>query len=153
MARITRPEFLPAALIAARGGMSASAFERQLRALGMGARSSEVRAVYAAAVAIVNNSPDDPFANQAGLPTDRPLTPWPTKNATGVKQVVTLLYRDKTTGEVLNTYYTVVTPGGIARSDAIAKAINAYSDAAEQYKQDLIGAVHTGAYQLTPIGI
>jgi len=119
----------------------------------MGARTTELRDVYQAALNIVTNSPDDPFANQSEVPTVGPQNKWPTKKATGVKQVVTLLYRDKTTGEVLNTYYSVITPSGIARADAVAKAVNAYSDAAEQYSQDLIGAVHTGAYLLTPQGI
>lgn len=153
MARITDLRFLPAALLAARGGMSQYAFAKQMRSLGMGARTTELRDVYQAALNIVTNSPDDPFANQSEVPTVGPQNKWPTKKATGVKQVVTLLYRDKTTGEVLNTYYSVITPSGIARADAVAKAVNAYSDAAEQYSQDLIGAVHTGAYLLTPQGI
>lgn len=141
---------LPAALVAARGGMSFSAFQRQQVALGEGARTSEMRALWRYAQTIVNRAHDDPFAEQSAIPAANELTPWPTKAATGIKQVVTLIYRDKTTGTITHTYYNVVSPQGVARSDAIAKAISAYSDHTEEYKQDLIGAVHTGAYNLQP---
>lgn len=143
---------LGSALNAARGGATFAAWERQVRALGLGARETEMRALFKYAQGIVNNSRDDPFANQNAAPTDQVLTPWPTRNATGVKQTVTILYRDRTTGQIVHTYYSVVTDQGISRQAAIEQATGAYEDAADRYKQDLIGAVHTGAYQLTPAG-
>jgi len=143
----------PAALIAARGGMSANAFYRQLQELGMGARRSEALAIFKAAKEIVAKSPDEPFSDISAAPTDERLTPWPTRVATGVKQVVTLTYRDRTTGTVAQTYYSVTSDTGLAREEALASAIDAYSDHAEEYNQDLIGAIHTGAYRLTPVGL
>lgn len=151
MARILG--LFPSAIIAAKGGMSANAFYRQLKTLGIAARRSEVLALYREAKAITSKSGNEVFANPDLPPASSELQTWPTRKATGVKQGITLAYRDKTTGEISRTYYSVTSPNGILRSEAVAQAIAAYSDAAERYNQDLIGAVHTSAYNLTPTGV
>lgn len=142
---------LPAALLAAKGGLSANAFDRQLRELGMGARRSEVLALYRAAKGIVSRSPDEPFQDIRLNPAGNPLPAWPTAKATGIHQTVALIYRDRTTGAILQTYWGTSSELGVIREEAMATAINAYSDHAEEYNQDLIGAVHVAAYQNVPI--
>jgi len=151
MARIIG--LFPAALIAAKAGMSGNAFIRELRALGLAARDSELRNLLKLAIGIFRKSKDEPFKDPTSIPSGDELAPWPTKKATGVKQVVTLVYRDRTTGTQLSSFYSVTSEGGIPREDAVAKAINAYADHAEAYNQDLIGAVHSAAYQLMPVGV
>lgn len=151
MARILG--LFPAALIAAKASMSGNAFIRELRALGLAARDSEMRNLFKMAVGIVKKNKDDAFKDPTSVPSGDELTPWPTKSATGVKQVVTLAYRDKATGTILSTYYSVTSDTGITREEALAQAINAYSDHAEAYNQELIGAVHSASYQLTPVGV
>lgn len=143
---------LPAALEAVNQGMSANAFDRQLRELGMGARRSEVLALYKAAAGILSRSPDEPFQDIRLNPAGNPLAPWPTAKATGIHQTVALLYRDRVTGQILQTYWGTSSELGIIREEAMATAINAYSDHAEEYNQDLIGAVHIAAYQNVPMG-
>lgn len=143
----------PAALLAARGGMSANAFYRQLQSLGLGARRGEVLALYKEAQAIVSKTGDEVFADPALAPTASELQVWPTSKATGIAQNVTLTYRDRTTGEVSKTYYRVSSDEGVTREEAISQAVSAYSDASDRYNQDLIGAVHTSAYRLTPTGV
>lgn len=133
--------------------MSGNAFYRELQALGMGARRSEVLALYKLAKAITSHSGDEIVQDPTLVPSGTDLLPWPTRTATGVKQTVTITYRDKTTGEITQTYYSVTSPNGITREEAVDQAIGAYSDAAERYNQDLIGATHTSAYQLTPTGV
>jgi hypothetical protein len=140
----------PSALIAAAGGMSANAFDRQLRELGMGARRSEVLQLYKIAVGIIARSPEEPFRDITQVPTGEHMLPYPTWHATGVRQVVTLTYRDRTTGHIQQTFWSTVSPNGITRETALATAIDAYSEHAESYDQDLIGAVHTSNYLLTP---
>lgn len=140
----------PAALNAAAEGMSANEFDRRLRELGMGARRSEVLALYKIAVNIVIQSPNEPFRDVREVPTGEHLIPAPTKRATGIRQVVTLAYRDRTTGHISQTYWSAVSQNGITRERALATAIDAYSEHAVSYDQDLIGAVHTSAYALTP---
>ena len=141
---------LPGALIAARNGLSANAFDRQLRELGMGARRSEVLQLYKYAVGIVRKNPDQPFRDIRTVPSSADLTPWPTKKATGIRQTVTLVYRDRVTGTINTTFWATTSPEGIRRETAMATAINAYAEHADRYGQDLIGAVHTGAHQYVP---
>jgi hypothetical protein len=133
--------------------MSANAFYRQLQSLGLAARRSEVLALYREAKEIVSAAPEQVFENPDLAPDPTSLKIWPTSKATGVKQTVTLTYRDRTTGEISKTFYSVTSPDGIARSEAVDEAIGAYSDASERYNQDLIGAIHTSAYRLTPTGV
>lgn len=141
---------LPAALVAARGGMSANAFYRQLQTLGYGARRSEVLQLYGIAKDIVTRSPNEPFQPLNQVPVPGPNDTWPVKTATGIAQTVTITYRDRTTGTIKQTWYRTINPQALTREEAIAQAIDAYSQHAENYNQDLIGAVHTSAYNLTP---
>lgn len=143
---------LPSALIAARGGLSANAYYRELRDLGIAARRSEVLDLYKSARSIVAGSQDEPFRDIYSIPAGTEVTAWPSKKSTGLSQTVTLLYRDKTTGKINQTWWRTVTPNGITREEALATAIDAYSEHAESYGQELIGAVHTSSYRLTPSG-
>lgn len=141
---------LPSALIAARGGMSGNAFYRELRRLGMGARRSEILELYGHARSIVSRTPEEPFRDIRQVPLASEMSAWPSKNATGIVQNVTLLYRDRVTGHIQRTYYRTVSDTGITRERAMAMATAAYSDHAESYDQDIIGAIHTSAYNLVP---
>lgn len=142
---------LPSALAAARQGMSANAFVRALREEGQGARRAEALALFAAAKGIVARSQDEVFQDIRLNPASNPLPVWPTARATGIHQTVALYYRDRTTGAILQTYWGTSSELGITREEAIATALNAYSDHAEEYNQDLIGAVHVASYQNVPI--
>lgn len=148
MARILG--LFPSALKAASEGMSATAYYNELRSLGEAARKSEVFSLFKIARGIITSSADEPFRDPTLVPTGYEMAPWPTKNATGVRQNVTLTYRDRTTGQIKQTYWSTVTENGITRETAVATAIDAYSEHAESYDQDLIGAVHTSAYSLQP---
>jgi len=148
MARILG--LFPSALTAARMGMSEAAWERQVRAEGLGARSSEMLQLWRIAKNIATRSPDEPFRDIGAVPTESEREDWPTRKATGVAQTVTLTYRDRTTGEIKQTWWRTVTPNGITRERALAMATDAYSEHAESYDQDLIGAVHTSAYTQLP---
>ena len=148
MARILG--LFPAALIAAQGGMSANQFYREQQELGYGARRSEVLNLFSIAKSVTTARPQEPFANPTGVPQLGPKDDWPTKNATGIRQNVTLVYRDRTTGQIKQTFYSTVNNQAISREAAVSQAIDAYSEHADSYGQDLIGAVHTSAYNLTP---
>lgn len=141
----------PSALIAARGGLSANQYYSELRDLGIAARRSEVLQLYKIAKSIVTKSPDEPFRDISQTPRGPETPPWPTRKAVGVAQTVTLTYRDRTTGQIKQTWWRTVTPDGMTREQALATAIDSYSDHAESYDQDLIGAVHTSAYRLVPM--
>jgi hypothetical protein len=140
----------PAALIAAKNGMNGSQFIRALRAAGLGARESEVRALLKTAYASLKTNPSEPFADPRAIPDLSTASPWPTVSATGVKQAVELTYRQRATGTLITVPYQVSSESGVTRAQAIAKAIEAYSAKAESYGQELVGAVHTKVWRLIP---
>jgi hypothetical protein len=140
----------PSALIAARGGMSANSWIKEMSSLGMAGRRSEMLQLYKTALGIVSRTADEPFRPLNQAPTADQMGTWPTKNKTGIAQTVTLTYRDKATGTIKQTWYRTVNPTAITRERAVAEAINSYSDSADRYGQELIGAVHTSAYNLSP---
>jgi len=148
MARILG--LFPASLIAAKADMSANEFYRQLRDEGVAARRSEVLALYKLSRSIVATSGDEPFRDIGRVPAEGELTAWPTKQATSIRQNVTLIYRDKTTGTINRTFWSTSHEAPITREQAMAQSIDAYSSHAEDYNQDLIGAIHTGAYRYVP---
>lgn len=145
MARILG--LFPAALTAARSEMSANAFAREVQSQGLGARRSEVLALYRVARGIVARNAEEPFRPQQSVPQGDEMGIWPVKNPSGIMQTVTITYRDRATGQIKQTWWSTVTPNGITRERAVAQAIDAYSEHAEAYEQDLIGAVHTSAYR------
>lgn len=141
---------LPSALVAARNGMSTRAYYQALRNLGIAPRQSEVGKLMGVARQIVTATPNEPFRPINQVPSGSDLGVWPSRNATGIAQTVSLVYRDQATGQLHQTWWRTVTPQGITREQAIATAINAYDENAERYGQDLIGATHTSAYTLVP---
>lgn len=141
----------PAALVAARQNSGATAFYNELRSLGLAPRTSEAYALYRMAKSIVASEGTQAFEPLENNPASGNLPLWPTKSSTGVRQNISLVYRDRTTGQISRTYYSTTSATGVSREAAIGEAIQAYSDNAEAYNQDLIGAVHTSAYQLTPM--
>lgn len=149
MARILG--LFPSALVAARLGSSANQWIREVREEGLGASRTEMLQLFKIAKSITVRSPEEPFRDIELMPTEAELTTWPSKKSTGIAQTVTLTYRDRTTGQIKQTWWRTVTPDGITREEAIATAIDAYSEHAESYDQDIIGAVHTSAYRMTPM--
>jgi len=140
----------PAALIAVKNGWNASQLIRELRSLGEGARESEVRALYKIAQNTLSKNPDEPFGNPELVPDLSTAKPWPTVSATGVKQAVEITYRQRATGTLVTVPYQVTSENGVTRQEAIEAALNAYASKAEEYGQELVGAVHTKTFVLTP---
>lgn len=138
------------AVKAAKGGLNASQWYSMLRAQGIAPRSSEAFALYRIAVKVAAGQTREINANQKAVPRPGPNDEWPTKNATGIRQNVSLAYRNRTTGVITQTFWSVITPKGVTRESAVQQAVNAYASNAEAYDQDLIMAVHTSVYRLRP---
>jgi hypothetical protein len=148
MARILG--LFPSALNAASGGMSASGWIREMQSIGLGARRGEMLELYKLARGIVARSPNEIFRDITQVPTASEIQVWPTKKAEGFAQVVTLVYRDRTTGKLNQTYWKTSNPQPMRREQAMATAISAYADSADRYNQDFVGALHTSTYQQIP---
>lgn len=140
----------PSALAAASRGISERQWEREARASGMGARSSEMLQLWRVAKSIAVRAPGEVFKDPLLTPSGDDIQQWPSKGATGIVQTVSITYRDKATGAIKQTWYRTKGTEAIQREQAMAMAIDAYSDAAERYGQELIGAVHTSTYELVP---
>jgi hypothetical protein len=143
-------ELLPIALRYARAGLSANGFYRAMKAQDVGGRRSEILDLYKNARNIVSHSGAEAFKDINGTPDPAQLTGWPTKTAAGIKQTVTLLYRDKITGKVVPTYWNTVSDQPLSRAEAVRRAMTAYAANNDSYGTDIIGAVHTSAYRLVP---
>ncbi len=139
------------ALIAAREGMSANAFVRQLQNLGMGARRTEALALFKIAKDAVVRAQDEPFRPTGAVPTADEIGMWATKRATGFSHTVTLTYRDKTTGHISQVWWRSTYDQPVTRQEAINTATDAYEENAVRYNQELIGAAHTSTYRYVPV--
>lgn len=151
MARILG--LLPAALIAAKEGMSARAFGRLMRELGEGARSSEMDKMYGLAKQMIATSGDEIFRNISLAPLPSEMTPWTSKGATGVRQNVSVIIRERSTGNIRSVPYSAYSATGTTREEAMASALSSYSTNNEAYNTEIIGAVHGATYQYTPSGL
>jgi hypothetical protein len=136
---------MPWALKFAKEQKSARAFIREMRKLGIGARDSEMRSIYKVAQDIVARSNTEPFLPLNRKPRYNTLPTWGTKFATGVRQNVQLVYRNKTTGELTSTFWSVHSDRGITRQEAISRAIS-------EYNSELQSALHVSAFRLSPSG-
>lgn len=92
---------------------------------------------------------------EAGRPQNRApgvdeLTTWSTVNAAGYLQQVEVALRDRGTGEVYFKPFSIAGDGLLTRQAAVAKAIETYSEGADAYDEQVLGAVHVGAYELVP---
>ena len=140
----------PSALVAVSGGQSANEWIKTMQSLGLGARRGEMLELYSIAKGIVARSPEEVFRDIRQVPTAAEIQVWPTRKATGFLQTVTLVYRDRTTGKLAQTYWKTSNASPMTREQAMATAISAYADHADRYNQDLVGAVHTSTYQQVP---
>jgi hypothetical protein len=143
----------PSALRAAREGMSANTWLREIQSLGMGVRRTEGLQLFRIAKDAVVKAQDEPLRPTGATPTADEIGQWATKRATGFAQTVTLAYRDNTTGHISQVWWRQTYETPVTRQQAINEAIDAYSDNAENYDQTLIGAAHTSTYRYTPVAI
>lgn len=138
------------ALMAARGGLNATQFYNDLKNRGIAPRQSEAYKMFSYAAGIVQDTGAEAFRPLGSVPTAGELSKWPTRGASGVNQRVMVLYREKGTGALVQSFYTVSSQNGVSRQEAINTALASYDANNEQYNTESIGAIHVAAYQLTP---
>lgn len=135
---------------AVREGVTPTELIRALRAAGMGARESEVRALYKTILQQASKSKGEIYEPLHEVPSFANAQPWVTVSKKGVSQAVEITYRQKSTGTQVTVPYRVNSETGVTRQQAIDQAIAAYRDKAEEYDQEFIGAVHTKTFRFTP---
>lgn len=144
----TEPEWagalIPLALKAVGEGWSANRFAASLRESGAGIRRQVALRVFGQARTLAAEYGQEPARPLNQVPTLEESRQWPTRASSGVLQTVSLFYRERVTGNIVQRFYNVKTEEGITRQEAIQRAIDANSGNAGRYQQELVGAVHTG---------
>ena len=139
------PQIFAFAVRAAGEKSSANAFLRDLRAAGLGVRRAEGLKAFAQARNLVAERGAELARPLDSAPTFSEMGQWPTNGATGVLQHVQLIYRERETGNMKVVHYNMKGDSVVTRQAAIAAAIDANSEAADEYEQDLVGAAYTGS--------
>lgn len=138
------------ALRAVRTGTSANVWAQQLRESGAGIRRQVALRIYSQARVLAAEYGAEPTRPLDRAPTSDELRQWPTRSTGGVLQTVSLYYREKVTGNIVQRFYNVKSDQPLTRQEAVNKAIDSYALNAIRYQQDLIGAFHTGTALLVP---
>jgi hypothetical protein len=140
----------PFLLRAAAEGRSANAALSALAESGLGVRRQVGLRLYAEARRTIAEAGETPLSALSENPGLGPLTPSPTRNATGVLQTVRVVSREKVTGNIRTHFYNVKTDEGITWQEAVNRAQDAYSANSEDYPTSLVAAIPSSAIRLTP---
>jgi hypothetical protein len=85
-------------------------------------------------------------------PTGDEINTFTTKSATGYMQYVDIYVRDKETGLVSVRPYSLRSDRLYSRGKVVNDSLTAYSDAAEAYGEQVLGAAYMSTYELVPGG-
>lgn len=131
-------------------GLSASAGLGAYRDAGGEVRTQSWYRLWGEARAAVADKLDEATAPLNRRPSAHEVQEWTTTNATGFLQQVEVFVRDRITGEVVAKPFSVTGEHLISRGNAISQALDHFSENQEDYDETVLGAVHVGAYQMTP---
>ena len=141
------------ALEAASQGLSGRAFLRSLRGAGMGIRESVGRQLYGLAKRTLAETGASAFSAPGVVPDPATFGATLTRGAEGFLQHVRLVYREQVTGRIVERHYSVKTQSPVTPQEAVDIATDKYSDAADRYRQSLVGAIYTGGTRLVPFEV
>lgn len=86
-------------------------------------------------------------------PTGEEIVTWHTRKKSGFIQQVEVMARDRETGAIIALPYSVKSQTLMSRQRAIDEALSAFTpEGTDGEKQQILGAIHTGTYQMIPSG-
>lgn len=141
------------ALEAANEGLSANAFLAAMSAGGMGMRRSVGLQLYGLAKRTLAETGASAFSAPGVVPDPATFGATLTRGAEGFLQHVRLVYREQVTGRIVERHYSVKTETPVTPQEAIDQAVNGYADAADRYRQSLVGAIYSGGTRLVPFEV
>lgn len=144
------PHPLSAVISSINAGLSATAGLRAYREAGGSVRTATWYRLHGEVQAAFSNTLSEAGRPGNRFPTEDELTPWSTVDATGYLQQVEVALRDRTTGEVYFKPFSVTGDVLLTRNAAVEEAIASYQEGADEYDEQVLGAVHVGAYELVP---
>lgn len=138
------------ALQAAREGQSANQFLKSMSEGGMGIRRAVGLELFGIAKRTVAEYGNNVFAEPDVPSNPATFGSTLTRDSEGYLQHVRLIYREQVTNRLVERHYSVKTDTPITPQEAIDAAVDGYADAADRYRQTLVGAIHTGGTKLVP---
>jgi hypothetical protein len=144
---------LGSAIRAAKEGFTAAAWIRALQATGQGIRRQVALRLFSQAKTVVAEAGAEPTRDLDQVPSLAEMPPSPTRNSSGVLQTVRLVYREKVTGNLRVVFHSTLSESGVTRQQAVDAAIDKYAEHAEEYQNELVGAIHTSAIRLVPVSL
>lgn len=133
-------------------GLNATAGMRAFRAGGGRTMTQTWYRLWGEARAAGANRIMEAARDTDAVPAPGEMTPMTTVGATGALHQIEMYVADRVTGEVSVKPFSVRSSAPVRRIDAIMEALDAFtaSAAEPQYDERVLGAVHVGAYLLTP---
>lgn len=141
------------ALEAAQRGLSANQYLSDLRAAGMGMRRAVGLELYGLAKRTIAETGASAFAQPGVIPDTSTFGSTLTRGAEGFLQHVRLVYREQVTGRIVERHYSVKTQHPVTPQEAVEQAVDGYADAADRYRQSLVGAIYSGGTKLVPFEV
>ena len=133
-------------------GQSASAGLAAYRAAGGEVRTQTWYRLHGEVQASLAGRIQEAAAPLNRRPTGEEVQTMSTTSAKGYLQQIEVLVRNRGTGEVEAKPFSVTGDQLISRGNAISQALDAFAGGVEEgsFEEQVLGAVHVGAYQMVP---
>lgn len=138
------------AISAAKAGLSARAGLRAARDSGVSIRDSTWFRLFSNAKTAIAGASEEMSRPLDRRPVSSEIFTFDTKVGSGYLQHVNVYVRVRETGDVEVRPYSVTSDDLLRRGDVIDTAISAFSDAADRYGEQVLGAAYTGTYIMIP---
>jgi hypothetical protein len=138
---------------AALRGLTGAGTLTEMREAGLGMRTQEFYRSWGAAREIAAGTGQEPTRPVGDVPAPAEISPIATNGPAGFLQTVTLVYKERVTGNRRVVYHSTKSDLPVTREQAINNAISAYEGHSEEYQTDLLGAFHTSTIQLVPVEV
>lgn len=142
-----------AAIRTVREGMSAAAGLRAYRSGGGKIATGTWQRMVAEAKHAIGRRGDEMGRPLNRRPTGDEITNWTVSKAHGFIQQVEVMVRDRDTGDILAIPFSLKGRSLVSRQTAIDEALDTITpEGTDGEKQQILGAIYTGTYQMTPGG-
>lgn len=141
-----------AVLDAIASGQSASSSLAAYRAAGGEVRTQTWYRLHGEVQASLGDRISEAAAPLNRRPTGDEVQTMSTRTASGFLQQVEVLVRNRQTGEVEAKPFSVTGDRLVSRGAAVSQALDTFAAGVEEgnYSEQVLGAVHVGAYELVP---
>lgn len=138
------------AISVVKNGVSANEGFRQITRTELGIRRQDWLATVRAAREELERNAQAYDRQGNRRPYRREILAMQTVTATGFMQHIDIWVKDNETGEIYPRPYSIRTDDLLTHDDAIATALDRYSDSAKFYGETILGAAYSTTFELIP---